>query len=106
MFSAPIGTRIVARALPGGAGPAARASAACFAAWRAAHGAAPRRPSLRFAGTATSALGSSLMRGTPGFTIAGFDATPPGRTLFAEFTFAFTGGFLVAIAFFLDFCLA
>src|SRR5205823_2105324 len=41
---------MVARALPGGGGSAARAraSAACLAAWRAAQGAAPRRPSLRF----------------------------------------------------------
>src|SRR5512144_1508531 len=52
MSSAPIGTRMVARALPGGAGCAARAraSAACLAAWRAAQGAAPRRPSLRLRG--------------------------------------------------------
>src|SRR5215510_10451951 len=47
--SAPVGTRMVARALPGGGGSAARAraSAACLAAWRAAQGAAPRSPSLR-----------------------------------------------------------
>src|SRR5262245_22990083 len=40
---------MVARALPGGGGSAARAraSAACFAACRAAQGAAPRSPSLR-----------------------------------------------------------
>src|SRR5262245_55900554 len=44
---------MVARALPGGAGSAARAraSAACLAAARAAQGAAPRRPSLRLAGS-------------------------------------------------------
>src|SRR5262245_40379240 len=53
MASAVAGVRIVARALPGSGGSAARAraSAACFAACRAAHGAAPRRPSLRFGGS-------------------------------------------------------
>src|SRR5687768_10697532 len=53
MSSAMRGVRIVARALPGSGGSAARAraSAACFAACRAAHGAAPRRPSLRFGGS-------------------------------------------------------
>src|SRR5688572_24452421 len=53
MSSAFAGVRIVARALPGSGGSAARAraSAACFAAWRAAQGAAPRRPSLRFGGS-------------------------------------------------------
>src|SRR4051812_46068597 len=56
---------MVARALPGGGGSAARAraSAACLAAWRAAQGAAPRSPSLRFEGPP---LGSSRMIGLPG----------------------------------------
>src|SRR5205823_804310 len=64
--SAPEGTRMVTRALPGGAGSAARAraSAACLAAWRAAQGAAPRRPSFRFEGGVD--FGSSLMTGLPG----------------------------------------
>src|SRR4051812_7455036 len=57
---------MVARALPGGGGSAARAraSAACLAAWRAAQGAAPRRPSLRFEGG--TPFWSSLMTGLPG----------------------------------------
>src|SRR5580692_11814465 len=65
MSSAPVGTRMVARALPGSGGSAARAraSAACLAAWRAAQGAAPRRPSLRLAG---APLPSSLMTASEG----------------------------------------
>src|SRR5688572_12003029 len=57
MSSAFAGVRIVARALPGSGGSAARAraSAACFAAWRAAQGAAPRRPSFRFGGSGAAA---------------------------------------------------
>src|SRR5579863_2263123 len=56
MSSAFSGVRMVARALPGRGGSAARAraSAACFAAWRAAQGAAPRRPSLRFSAPLSS----------------------------------------------------
>src|SRR5579864_6319570 len=56
MSSAPVGLRIVARALPGSGGSAARAraSAACLAAWRAAQGAAPRRPSFRLSGDESS----------------------------------------------------
>ena len=56
MSSASTGVRIVARALPGSGGSAARAlaSAACFAAWRAAHGAAPRSPSFRLSGVPSS----------------------------------------------------
>src|SRR5690349_24322163 len=66
MASADAGVRIVARALPGSGGSAARAraSAACFAAWRAAHGAAPRSPSFRF--EAEPPFGSSLITGLPG----------------------------------------
>src|SRR5580658_5169919 len=53
MPSAFSGVRMVARALPGSGGSAARAlaSAACLAACRAAHGAAPRKPSLRLRGS-------------------------------------------------------
>src|SRR5580704_3468177 len=56
MSSAFSGVRMVARALPGSGGSAARAraSAACFAACLAAHGAAPRRPSLRLRGEPSS----------------------------------------------------
>src|SRR4051794_13381807 len=61
---------MVARALPGGAGCAARAraSAACLAAWRAAQGAAPRRPSLRLRGGLDEAgpRPSSRMTGSVG----------------------------------------
>src|SRR5580704_13619785 len=68
MSSAPVGTRIVARALPGRGGSAARAraSAACLAAWRAAQGAAPRRPSLRLRGP------SSFPAAPPAFGWAAF----------------------------------
>src|SRR5258708_14633986 len=56
MSSASMGVRMVARALPGSGGSAARAraSAACLAAWRAAQGAAPRSPSLRLRGEDSS----------------------------------------------------
>src|SRR5579864_812715 len=65
MSSAPTGTRMVARALPGSGGSAARAlaSAACFAAWRAAHGAAPRNPSLRLSGGVLSLVPPPLAPG-------------------------------------------
>src|SRR6187551_1474787 len=50
MLSASSGERRVPRALPGLGAERLRAAAssACLAAWRAAHGAAPRMPSLRF----------------------------------------------------------
>src|SRR5271154_7079250 len=59
---------MVARALPGGAGSAARAraSAACLAAWRAAQGAGPRRPSLRFAGAPPLEPASSVITASDG----------------------------------------
>ena len=74
MSSASTGVRIVARALPGSGGSAARAraSAACFAACRAAQGAAPRSPSLRLRPPASSlpapALACAGFAGAPGFT--------------------------------------
>src|ERR1700677_3957534 len=73
MSSASTGVRIVARALPGSGGSAARAraSAACLAAWRAAQGAAPRRPSLRLRLPASSlpaaAFGCAVFAAAVGF---------------------------------------
>src|ERR1700722_13546577 len=57
MSSAFSGVRMVALALPGSGGSAARAraSAACLAAWRADQGGAPRRPSLRLRGPSSFA---------------------------------------------------
>src|SRR5271170_7364591 len=80
MSSASTGVRIVARALPGRGGSAARAraSAACLAACRAAQGAAPRRPSLRLPPAASSfpetLLGGAVFAAADGFTAAAFVA--------------------------------
>src|SRR5580693_7347155 len=72
MSSASTGVRIVALALPGSGGSAARAraSAACFAACRAAHGAAPRSPSLRLSGPESSLPAPALV----GAAFAGVEA--------------------------------
>src|SRR3982751_4872602 len=85
--SAPDGTRIVALALPGGGGSAARAraSAACFAAWRAAQGAAPRRPSLRFGA-------SGVLSAFPAADLA------PLLEPFASAAFPFAGFLVAAIS--------
>src|SRR6476661_11002944 len=89
MSSAPWGTRIVARALPGKGGSAAlaRASAACLAAWRAAQGAAPRSPSFRFGASAAALLSA--------FPAAGF---APFLEPFASAAFPFAGFFVAAIS--------
>src|SRR5262249_48953584 len=77
--SAPVGTRIVARALPGGGGSAARAraSAACLAAWRAAQGAAPRRPSFRLGRAPASGAATAEV---PGLFSFGAALSPGLRT--------------------------
>jgi len=82
------GVRIVARALPGGGGSAARlrASAACLAAWRAAHGAAPRRPSARFGRSSSAAASLDFLPFLPSEAPAGFAAA---NDCFVGFSVAF-----------------
>src|SRR5580698_4567847 len=110
MSSAPVGTRMVARALPGGAGSAARAraSAACLAACRAAQGAAPRSPSLRFAGTP---FASSLITASLGLVTEfsaedrfAFETWAAFLTGLAGFFFGAGARRRVVVAFFFDMC--
>src|SRR5438477_9620424 len=93
MSSAAAGVRMVARALPGSGGSAARAraSAACLAACRAAHGAAPRRPKRRLASFG-SAAGCAACAGAPfllGFAVL-FGAALDGPLPFFFCLFAIT----------------